>query len=66
METNIWLWVRPSWARAYVLALAAPAFWFMWLLLEREPARAFCMLMLIGWLVFIFRIWFWYEKPKQP
>jgi hypothetical protein len=37
----------------------------MWLLLDREPAKAVGMLMLTGWLVFIFRIWFWYEKPPS-
>jgi hypothetical protein len=65
METKFWRWVRPSWARLYVLALAAPAFWMMWLLLDREPYKVVGFLMMTAWLVFIFRIWFWYEKPLK-
>ena len=63
METDLRRWPRPSWTRAYVLALAAPAFRIMWLRQIGSPAKVVGMLMLTGWLVFIFRIWFWYEKP---
>ncbi|QQQ17418.1 hypothetical protein JIP62_08605 [Brevundimonas vitis] len=64
METDIWRWVRPSWGRLYVLALAAPAFWVVWRLLDRDPAKVVVMLIVGGWLVFIFRTWFWFEKPR--
>ena len=64
MRPDIWRWVRPSWARLYTLALAAPALWFMWLLLGRDSIKAVTSAALVGWLVFIFRAWFWYEKPR--
>lgn len=64
---EVWRWVRPSWARAYSLALATPALWALWILvLDGNPTKAVITGGCALWLFFVLRIWFWYEKPKQP
>jgi hypothetical protein len=62
---EVWRWIRPSWARFYSLAFAAPAVWAIWVLvLEANQDKLIVMLACAAWLFFVLRIWFWYEKPK--
>lgn len=51
--------------RIYCLVLAAPAVWVMWLLVDRTPSKAIALVMALLWLVFVFRTWTWYSRPRR-
>lgn len=51
--------------RIFCMILAAPAFWVMWIVLDRAPAKAIILGLALLWLVFIGRTWAWYQQPRR-
>lgn len=51
--------------RILCLLLSAPAFWAMWLAVDRSPARAAVLALAALWLIAVARTWSWYVKPRR-
>ncbi len=51
--------------RIFCLVLAIPAFWLMWMVVDRDPAKAVGLALALLWLAFIGRTWTWYSRPRR-
>ena len=51
--------------RILCLILSAPAFWGLWLAVDRTPAKAALLGLALLWLLAIARTWSWYAKPRR-
>ncbi len=51
--------------RVLCLALAAPAVWIIWMVVDRNPAKATILVLALLWVAVLARTWSWYSKATR-